>query len=85
MTTTTGPTGGRENADNFAGYVDKNDDDSPIGRRGGAVAPKRRHGRRMEKKEEEEDDDEGMASGDDDVTKLEYFGTYLWYLPTNPT
>ncbi len=66
MSTTAGPTGGRENADNFARYVDKDDNDDPIGGRGGAVAPEMRCGRRMEKKEEEEDDDEGMASGDDD-------------------
>jgi hypothetical protein len=25
------------------------------------------------------------GDGDSDVTKLEYFGTYLRYLPTNPT
>jgi hypothetical protein len=31
MTTTTGPTGGRENADDFAGYVDEEDNDDPIG------------------------------------------------------
>jgi hypothetical protein len=66
MTTTTGPMGGRENANDFAGYVDKDDNDDPIWGRGGAVAPKRQRGRRMEKKEEEEDDDEGIASGDDD-------------------
>ncbi len=66
MTTTTGPTGGRDNANNFAGYVDEDNNDNPIGKRCGAVATKRRHGRRMEKKEEEEDDEEGMASGDDD-------------------
>ncbi len=66
LTITTGPTGGRENADDFAGYVDEDDDDNPIWGRGGAVAPKRQHGRRMEKKEEEEDDDKGMASGDND-------------------
>jgi hypothetical protein len=66
MTTMTGPMGGRENVDNFAGYVDKDNNDNPIGGRGGAVAPERQCGRRMEKKEEEEDDDEGMASGDDD-------------------
>jgi hypothetical protein len=64
--TRTGPTGGREIADNFAGYVNKDDDDDPIRGRGDAVAPKRQHGRRMEKKEEEEDDDKGMASGDHD-------------------
>jgi hypothetical protein len=63
MTTTTGPTGGRENADIFARYVDEDDND---GVRGGAVAPERQRGRRMEKKKEEEDDDEGVASGDDD-------------------
>ena len=66
MTMTTGPTGGRENADNFSGYVNKEDNDNPIRGRGGAVAPERQRGRRMEKKEEEEDDDKGMASGDDD-------------------
>ncbi len=41
MTTTTGPMGGRENANNFTGYVDEDDDDDPIGGRGGAVAPER--------------------------------------------
>jgi hypothetical protein len=41
MTMTTGPTGGRENSDDFAGYVDEDNDDDPIGGRGGAVAPKR--------------------------------------------
>jgi hypothetical protein len=66
MTMTTGPMGGRENANNFAGYIDKDDDDNLIGGRGSMVAPERQRGRRMEKKEEEEDDDEGMASGDDD-------------------
>jgi hypothetical protein len=66
MTTTTGPTGGRENANNFAGYIDEDDDDDPFRGRGGAVAPERQRGRRMEKKEEEEDDDKGMASGNDD-------------------
>ncbi len=66
MTMMTGPTGGRENANSFAGYVDKDNDDDPIGGRRGEVAPKRQHGRRMEKKKEEEDDDEGMASGDND-------------------
>jgi hypothetical protein len=66
MTMTTGPTGGRENANNFAGYVDEDDDENPIGGRGGAVAPKRQRRRRMEKKEEEEDDDKGMASSDND-------------------
>ena len=66
MTMTTGPTGGRENADNFARYVDKDNNDNPIGGRGGAVAPERQRGRRMEKKEEEEGDDKGMASGDAD-------------------
>ncbi len=70
MTTTTGPTGERENADDFARYVNKDDDDNPIGGRGGAVAPERQHGRRMEKKEEEEDNDEGMASGDDDSREV---------------
>jgi hypothetical protein len=35
MTTATGLTGGRENADNFAGYVAEDDDDNPIGGRGG--------------------------------------------------
>jgi hypothetical protein len=66
MTTMTGPMGGRENADNFAGYVNEDYNDDPIGGRGGAVALKRQCGRRMEKKEEEEDDDKGMASGDND-------------------
>ncbi len=66
MTTTTGPTRGKENANDFAGYVDEDNNDGPIGGRGGAVAPKKQCGRRMEKKEEEEDDDKGMASGDDD-------------------
>ncbi len=66
MTTTIGPMGGRENADDFAGYVNKDDNDDPIGGRGGAVAPERQCRRRMEKKEEEEDDDKGMASGDND-------------------
>jgi hypothetical protein len=33
--------GRRENADNFTGYVDEDDDDDPIGGRGGAVAPER--------------------------------------------
>ncbi len=66
MTTTTGPMGGRENIDNFAGYVDEDNDDDPIGGRGGAVAPKRQCRRRMEKKEEEEEDDKGMASVDND-------------------
>jgi hypothetical protein len=66
MTTTTGPMGGRENANNFARYVDKDDDDNPIGERGGAVAPERQRGRRIEKKEKEEDNDEGMGSGDND-------------------
>ncbi len=66
MTTMTGPTGGRENTDNFAGYVNKDNNDGPIGGRGGAVAPERQRGRRMEKKEEEEDNDKRMASGDDD-------------------
>ncbi len=47
MTTTTGPTGGRENADDFARYVDEDDDDRG---RGGAVAPERQRGRRMERK-----------------------------------
>ncbi len=61
MTTTTGLMGRRENADNFAGYVNKDDNDDPIGGRGGAVAPERQWGRRMEKKEEEEDDDKGSA------------------------
>ena len=46
MTTTTGPMGGRENAKNFAGYVDKDHNDNPIGGRGGAVVPKRRRRRR---------------------------------------
>ncbi len=32
MTTTTRPTGGRENADNFAGYVNEDDNDDPGGR-----------------------------------------------------
>jgi hypothetical protein len=41
MTMTTVPTEGRENADNFAKYVNEDDDDNPIGGRGGAVAPKR--------------------------------------------
>ncbi len=41
MTTMTGPMGGRENANDFAGYVNKDDDDAPIGGRGGAVALKR--------------------------------------------
>ncbi len=66
MTMTTGLMGGRENADNFAEYLDKDDDDNPIGGRRGMVAPERRCGRRMEKKEEEEDNDEGMESGNDD-------------------
>ncbi len=66
MTTTTGPTGGRENADIFAGYVDEDDNYNPIGGRGSTVASERQRGRRMEKKEKEEDDDKGMASGDDD-------------------
>ncbi len=57
MTTMTGPTRGRENAGDFARYVDEDNDGDPIGVRGGAVAPKRQRGRRMEKKEEEEDDD----------------------------
>ncbi len=64
MTMTTGPMGGRENADNFARHVDEDDND---GVRGGAVVPKRISGRRMEKKEEEENDDEGVASCDDDT------------------
>jgi hypothetical protein len=51
MITTTGPMEGRENADNFAGYVDKDDDDDPIGGKGGKVAPERQCGSRMEKKE----------------------------------
>ncbi len=66
MTATNGPTGGRENADNFAGYVNKDNNDNPIGGRGGVVAPERQWGRRMEKKEEEEDNDKGMTSGDND-------------------
>jgi hypothetical protein len=66
MTMTTGPMGGRENADDFARYVDEDNDDDPIGGRGGVVAPERRRGRRMEKKEEEEEDDKGVMSGDDD-------------------
>ncbi len=41
MTAMTRPTGGRENADNFAGYIDKDDNDDPIGGRGGVVAPER--------------------------------------------
>jgi hypothetical protein len=41
MTTTTGPKGGRENADDFAGYIDKDNDEDPIGGRGGTVAPER--------------------------------------------
>jgi hypothetical protein len=41
MTTTTGPMGGRENADDFSGYVDENNNDNPIEGRGGTVAPKR--------------------------------------------
>ncbi len=41
MTMTSGLTGGRENADDFAGYVDEDDNDDLIGGRGGAVAPKR--------------------------------------------
>ncbi len=65
MTTITGPKGGRENADNFSGYGNKDDNDDPIGGRGGTVAPERRRGRRMEKKEEEENHDEGMARGDE--------------------
>ncbi len=48
MTTMTRPTGGRESAYDFAGYVDKDDDDDPIGGRGGSVVPKRQRGRRME-------------------------------------
>ncbi len=40
MTTTTGSTGGRENADNFAGYVNKDDDDDPIGGRGAQFCPR---------------------------------------------
>ncbi len=66
MTMTTGPTGRRENANNFAGYVNKDNNDDPIGERGGKVVPERQRGRRMEKKEEEEDDDKGMASSDND-------------------
>ncbi len=66
MTTTTGPTGGRENANDFTGYVDKDGNDDPIGGRGGAVAPKRQRGRKMEKKKEKEDNDKGMTSGDND-------------------
>ncbi len=66
MTTTTEPMGGRKNANDFAGHIDEDDNDDPIGGRGGVVAPERQHGRRMEKKEEEEDNDEGMASGDND-------------------
>ncbi len=41
MTMMTGLTGGRENANDFAGYINKDDDDGPIGGRGVAVAPKR--------------------------------------------
>jgi hypothetical protein len=66
MTTMTGPMGGRGNANNFAGYVDKDINDDPIWGRGGAVAPERQPGRRMEKKEDEEDNDEGMRSGEYD-------------------
>ncbi len=41
MTMMTGPMGGRENTVDFAGYVDEDGDDDPIGGRGGTVAPKR--------------------------------------------
>ncbi len=41
MTMTTGPMGGRENADNFARYVDEDDNDDPMGGRGDTVAPER--------------------------------------------
>jgi hypothetical protein len=49
MTTTARPMGGRENTDNFAGYVNKDDDDNPIGGRGGTVVLKKQCKRRMEK------------------------------------
>jgi hypothetical protein len=55
MTTTTGPAGGRENADDFARYINEDDNDNHIRGRGGTVAPEKQRGRRMEKKEEEED------------------------------
>ncbi len=50
MTTITGPTGGRVNADYFARYVDKYNDDNPIGGRGGAVAPERQRGRKWRRR-----------------------------------
>ncbi len=66
MTTMTGPMGGRENTNNFARYIDEDDNDNPMGGRGDAVALERQRGRRMEEKEEEDEDDKGVASGNDD-------------------
>jgi hypothetical protein len=46
MTTTTGPTGGRGNANDFTGYIYEDNNDNPIGGRRGNAGGERRKRRR---------------------------------------